>query len=45
MSESPIKKQLRECPVYYVPCPNEMQHFILADPADPARERMPTQSL
>jgi hypothetical protein len=44
MSESPITKHLRECPVYYVPCPNDMEHFILVDPADPTWEKMPPES-
>jgi hypothetical protein len=39
-----MSKEKRDYRVYYVPCPGDFEHFILADPADPQWEKAPPQS-
>jgi hypothetical protein len=39
-----MNQETRDCRVYYVPCPEEPDHFILRDPADTAWEKTPPES-
>jgi len=38
-----MTKEERNCRVYYVSCPEDSEHFILADPEDPTWEKTPPE--
>jgi len=39
-----MTKEKRDYSLYYVACPGDFYHFILADPADPRWEKTPPHS-
>jgi hypothetical protein len=39
-----MRGERRDCRVYFVPCPDNPDHFILLNPADPTWEKTPPTS-